>query len=54
MVRMAVGPMDRVVRSRSPDPLDKGYPVAMLVAEPYLGELRANEKFHAMIIASSF
>lgn len=32
--------------------LDKGYPVSLLVAEPYLGELRANEKFHAMIVSS--
>jgi tetratricopeptide (TPR) repeat protein len=32
--------------------LEKGYPAAMLVAEPYLGDLRANERLHEMIIKS--
>jgi tetratricopeptide (TPR) repeat protein/DNA-binding winged helix-turn-helix (wHTH) protein len=32
--------------------LDKGYPAGLLVAEPYLGNLRANTRFHAMVIAS--
>lgn len=53
---------DALIRYRSGDEdaalqslqiaLDKGYPVSLLVAEPYLGELRANEKFHAMIVSS--
>ena len=33
--------------------LEKGYPAGLLMAEPYLGDLRANDRFHAMIIASS-
>lgn len=32
--------------------LDKGYPPGMLVAEPYLGELRASPDFHALVRAS--
>jgi tetratricopeptide (TPR) repeat protein len=32
--------------------LEKGYPAGLLVAEPHLGDLRANERFHAMIVAS--
>ena len=32
--------------------LRNGYPAGMLVAEPYLGELRASDEFHAMIVAS--
>jgi tetratricopeptide (TPR) repeat protein len=32
--------------------LDRGYPAGMLVAEPYLGELRASEEFHALVAAS--
>jgi tetratricopeptide (TPR) repeat protein/DNA-binding winged helix-turn-helix (wHTH) protein len=32
--------------------LDKGYPPGLLVAEPHLGELRADDRFHAIIIAS--
>jgi tetratricopeptide (TPR) repeat protein/DNA-binding winged helix-turn-helix (wHTH) protein/TolB-like protein len=32
--------------------LENGYPAGMLVAEPYLGELRASDEFHALILAS--
>jgi tetratricopeptide (TPR) repeat protein/DNA-binding winged helix-turn-helix (wHTH) protein len=32
--------------------LEKGYPAGMLVAEPYLGELRASPEFHALLRAS--
>ena len=32
--------------------LEKGYPAGFLVAEPYLGDLRANDRFHAMIVAN--
>jgi tetratricopeptide (TPR) repeat protein len=32
--------------------LDKGYPPGLLVAEPYLGEMRANDRFHAIIVNS--
>jgi len=32
--------------------LDKGYPAGMLVAEPYLGDFRADDRFHAMIAES--
>jgi len=32
--------------------LEKGYPPGLLVAEPYLGELRANDRFHAIIVES--
>jgi serine/threonine-protein kinase len=53
LIRYQSGDQDAALKSLQ-IALDKGYPVAMLVAEPYLGELRANEKFHAMIIASSF
>ena len=31
--------------------LENGYSAGMLVAEPYLGELRADERFHALILA---
>ncbi len=32
--------------------LRNGYPAGMLVAEPYLGQLRASDEFHALIVAS--
>jgi hypothetical protein len=32
--------------------LEKGYPAGLLVAEPHLGDIRANARFHAMVIAS--
>lgn len=32
--------------------LERGYPPGLLVAEPHLGELRANDRFHAIIVAS--
>jgi len=32
--------------------LEKGYPASFLVAEPYLGELRADPRFHEMVAAS--
>ena len=32
--------------------LDKGYPAGLLVSEHYLGDLRGNARFHAMIIES--
>jgi tetratricopeptide (TPR) repeat protein len=54
---------DALIKNRSGDQsgaleslrtaLDKGYPARMLVAEPFLGELRANEQFQAMIAASN-
>ncbi|RLA33989.1 MAG: hypothetical protein DRR11_04115 [Gammaproteobacteria bacterium] len=32
--------------------LERGYPPGLLVAEPYLGEIRADERFHAIIVES--
>ena len=32
--------------------LEKGYPPGLLVAEPYLGEMRANDRFHEIIVNS--
>ena len=32
--------------------LERGYPPGLLVAEPYLGDIRADERFHAIIVES--
>jgi tetratricopeptide (TPR) repeat protein len=32
--------------------LERGYPPGLLVAEPYLGDLRADDRFHAIIVES--
>ena len=32
--------------------LDRGYPPGLLVAEPYLGDIRSDERFHAIIVES--
>jgi len=32
--------------------LERGYPAGLLVAEPYLGDIRGDDRFHAMIVES--
>jgi len=51
LIRYQTGDEEAALRSLA-TALEKGYPASLLIAEPYLGDLRANERFHAMIIAS--
>ena len=50
LIRYQTGYEDAALRSLE-TALEKGYPVGLLVAEPHLGDIRANDRFHAMIIA---
>jgi len=50
LIRYQTGYEDAALKSLG-TALEKGYPVGLLVAEPYLGDFRANDRFHAMIIA---
>jgi len=51
LIRYQTGYEDAALKSLEAA-LEKGYPVGLLVAEPYLGDFRANDRFHAIIIAS--
>ena len=51
LIRYLTGDKEAALKSLEAA-LEKGYPAGLLVAEPYLGDFRANGRFHAMIIAS--
>ena len=51
LIRYQTGDEEAAFRSLEAA-LEKGYPAGLLVAEPYLGDLPATDRFHAMIIAS--
>jgi tetratricopeptide (TPR) repeat protein/DNA-binding winged helix-turn-helix (wHTH) protein len=49
LIRYQTGDRDTALASLAAA-LEKGYPAGLLVAEPHLGELRADDRFHAIII----
>ncbi|MDX2410384.1 MAG: tetratricopeptide repeat protein [Woeseiaceae bacterium] len=51
LIRYQSGDEDAALQSLEAA-LDKGYPPGLLVAEPHLGELRADDRFHVILIAS--
>ena len=51
LIRYQTGDEDSALESLE-QALERGYPPGLLVAEPYLGELRASDRFHAIIIES--
>jgi tetratricopeptide (TPR) repeat protein/DNA-binding winged helix-turn-helix (wHTH) protein len=51
LIRYQTGDEARALRALS-TALDKGYPPGLLVAEPYLGAMRGNDNFHAIIVNS--
>jgi len=51
LIRYQTGDEEAALRSLQ-GALEKGYPAGLLMAEPYLGDIRADERFHAMIVES--
>jgi hypothetical protein len=51
LIRYQTGDQEAALQSLQAA-LERGYPPGMLVAEPYLGDLRADERFHAIIVES--
>lgn len=49
MIRYQTGD-DEAALSSLAAALERGYPVGLLVAEPHLGDIRGNERFHAIIV----
>jgi tetratricopeptide (TPR) repeat protein/DNA-binding winged helix-turn-helix (wHTH) protein len=49
LIRYQTGDPDAALTSLAAA-LEKGYPPGLLVAEPHLGEIRADDRFHAIII----
>jgi tetratricopeptide (TPR) repeat protein len=49
LIRYQTGDTDASLKSLAAA-LEKGYPPGLLVAEPHLGEIRADDRFHAIII----
>lgn len=51
LIRYQTGDEDAALESLQAA-LEKGYPPGLLVAEPYLGDIRAHDRFHAIIVES--
>jgi tetratricopeptide (TPR) repeat protein/DNA-binding winged helix-turn-helix (wHTH) protein len=51
MIRYQTGDREAALSSLAAA-LERGYPPGLLVAEPHLGELRADDRFHAIIVAN--
>ena len=49
LIRYQTGDLDKALTSLAAA-LKRGYPPGLLVAEPYLGEIRADPRFHAIIV----
>jgi tetratricopeptide (TPR) repeat protein len=49
LIRYQTGDRDAALTSLAAA-LEKGYPPGLLVAEPHLGEIRADDRFHAIIV----
>jgi tetratricopeptide (TPR) repeat protein/DNA-binding winged helix-turn-helix (wHTH) protein len=51
LIRFQTGDREATLRSLEAA-LERGYPPGLLVAEPYLGDIIADDRFHAMIVAN--
>jgi tetratricopeptide (TPR) repeat protein len=49
LIRYQTGDRDKALASLAAA-LEKGYPPGLLVAEPHLGKIRADDRFHAIIV----
>ncbi len=51
LIRYQTGDEEAALRSLKAA-LERGYPPGLLVAEPYLGDIRSDDRFHAIIVES--
>jgi len=49
LIRYQTGDRDTALKSMA-TALEKGYPAGLLVAEPHLGDIRSDDRFHAIIL----